>query len=83
MTVSVEQDIVTLSGRCAAEDAERLLMALQEAPGCTVDISMATRLHTAVVQIILAIKPPLRGRADDKILQEFILAGRQWTDDKG
>jgi hypothetical protein len=75
MTVLVEQGLVILSGRCAVEDAEQLLMALQDAPGSIVDLSGATRLHTAVVQIILSVRPPMRGCPDDPILQEFVLPG--------
>lgn len=75
MTINVEPGLVALSGRCAAEDAERLLSALQEEPDCLVDLSAATRLHTAVIQIIVAIRPKLRGVPSDPFLCEFILPG--------
>ncbi len=75
MSVSIEAGVVVLRGRCAVEDAEQMLQALLDAPDCVVDLSGATRLHTAVVQILLAVKPPINGSLDDPILREFILPG--------
>ena len=61
MSVRVEDEAIRLSGRCLAEDAETLLVALQEAPGRTVDLQGAQRLHLAVVQVLLAARPPIQG----------------------
>jgi len=75
MTISVEKNVATLSGRCGAEDAEPLLLALQDSPELVVDLGAATRLHTAVVQILVALKPTVRGSRAHPMLQSFILPG--------
>lgn len=74
MTMTVGRNVATLSGRCGAEDAEPLLLALQDDPLLVVDLSTATRLHTAVVQILVALKPAVRGLRAHPVLQSFILA---------
>jgi len=61
MTVRIEDDTIHLSGRCAAEDAEALLVALQDQPARIVDLSEAQRLHMAVAQVLLAARPVVRG----------------------
>ena len=73
MTITVDANVATLSGRCGAEDAEPLLLALQDDQGLVVDLSAATRLHTAIVQILVALKPDVRGIRAHPLLQSFIL----------
>lgn len=51
--------MIFLEGRCTAEDAEALLVALRETPGSKVDASGVTRLHLAVAQILLALRPDI------------------------
>jgi anti-anti-sigma regulatory factor len=59
--VKCEEGTIHLEGRCRIEDAETLLQALQQSPNCVVDIRNAERLHTAVVQVLLAASRPIRG----------------------
>ena len=61
MSVLVEEGVVRLQGRCLAEDAEALLVALQEGPDRTVDLTGVTRLHLAVIQVLLAARPSVQG----------------------
>jgi len=61
MSVLVEEGVIQLRGRCLAEDAEALLVALQERPDRIVDLSGVTRLHLAVVQLLLAARPTVHG----------------------
>lgn len=56
MTVVVEGDLVRLAGDCPVEDAEALLQAL---PGRGIDLAGAGRLHTAVIQVLMALQPPV------------------------
>ena len=76
MTIQIDTGVATLSGRCGADDAEPLLLALQDDPDLVVDLATATRLHTAIVQILVAAKPTVRGLEAHPVLQEFILSGR-------
>lgn len=63
MSVRVEGNIIHLMGRCPAEDAEDLLRALLETQGASVEIGAAQRIHMAVLQVLLALCPPIRSRA--------------------
>lgn len=73
MTVIVAADAIRLAGRCLIEDAEQLLVAIQENPDLPVDVERAERLHMAVAQILLAQKPSLRGMVADPFLARYIL----------
>ncbi len=73
MSVNVADDAIHLAGRCMAEDAEHLLVAIQHHPHLPVDVEQAERLHMAVVQILWASKPPLRGMVADPFLARYIL----------
>ena len=73
MTVRIEPDGIHLVGRCSAEDADALLVALQEQPGCTVDLGAAQRLHLAVAQVLLAARPPVRGVPANGFLARYLL----------
>lgn len=73
MTVRIDSDAIHLIGRCAAEDADTLLVALQEAPSRTVDLCAAQRLHLAVAQVLLAARPPVRGMPASDFLARYLL----------
>ncbi|WP_082664454.1 hypothetical protein ACNFJ7_02715 [Sphingomonas sp. HT-1] len=60
MTVRLAGDVIYLEGRCLAEDADTLLVYLQECPKGHVDMARVERLHLAVFQILLAAKPEVR-----------------------
>jgi hypothetical protein len=45
---------VILDGECPVEDAEALLQLLQTMPGAVLDWTPCRRLHTAVLQVVLA-----------------------------
>jgi hypothetical protein len=45
---------VILDGECPVEDAEALLQLLQTMPGAVLDWTQCRRLHTAVLQVVLA-----------------------------
>lgn len=68
MSVRVEGEVIYLAGRCVAEDAETLLVALQEGQGRPVDLSRVQRMHLAVAQVLLAARPMVRGCPDNAFL---------------
>ena len=74
MTVLVRDGMIVLEGRCQAEDAETLLLALQEQPGATVDVSGVKRVHLAVVQILFTFRPQLQGSPDVPFLARNIFS---------
>lgn len=62
MTLRIEGGTIVLEGRCPAGDAEDLLGALGEHPAACVDIAGVLKLHMAVLQVLLALRPPITGR---------------------
>ncbi|WP_428333292.1 hypothetical protein [Novosphingobium sp.] len=77
MTVIVTDNAIRLEGRCLVEDAEHLLVAIQDNPDLAVDVASAERLHMAVAQILWALKPRLQGMVGDPFLARYIL-GRSY-----
>lgn len=61
MSIQSDDSAIVLSGDCPVEDAEPLLALLLDDAGRPVDLEQVTRLHTAVVQVLLAARPRLRG----------------------
>ncbi|AQR72824.1 hypothetical protein [Sphingomonas sp. LM7] len=68
MSVHVEDDVIHLAGRCQAEDAETLLVALQEGPDRIVDLAEVQRMHLAVAQVLLGARPAIRGNPANAFL---------------
>ena len=62
MTVRLAEDgTIELSGRCGVEDAERLQAYLLAGARSPVQWSACEHLHSAVLQVLLVAKPPMRG----------------------
>jgi hypothetical protein len=74
MSVIVDGLCIRLEGRCLVDDAEPLLLALQDSPGATVEVGAADRLHLAVVQILLAAQPKLVGTLRDSTAARYLSA---------
>ena len=73
MTVRLAADgTIELAGFCAIEDAEKLQQYLLADPQAAVDWRSCAQAHTAVVQILLAARPVLRGPAAGEFLQQHI-----------
>ena len=70
MTISVDASAIHVAGRCPVDDAERLFCAIREHPALPVDIYLAQGLHMAVVQVLLALAPQLRGKPADRFLAQ-------------
>lgn len=72
--------VIELSGRCGAEDAEVLQNRLVAAPGSPVEWTSCEYLHSAVIQVLLAARPDMRGPPTNTFLAIHvapILAGRR------
>lgn len=72
MSVRIEQDGVWLEGICPVEEAETLLKALLEG-AAWVDLSRAGRLHTAVVQVLLAGTVAVAGVPSDPFTRRYLM----------
>lgn len=71
MTVRHIAGAIALEGICGVDDAETVLRAILEAPEAAVDWSACNRLHTAVVQIIVATNVRVRGICGDPWLRRW------------
>jgi hypothetical protein len=72
MSVRLDGSIIRLEGRCYVEDAEPLLVLLQAEPGRVVDCFEAETLHTAVIQVLIALGAPVRGATRDDFLRRWV-----------
>lgn len=73
MSVEVEVDgTIALKGICPSEDAEALLQHLLASSDALVDWRACEAAHTAVIQVLLAAKPKLRGPPLGAFLKERV-----------
>jgi hypothetical protein len=63
---------IQLSGTCPLEDAETLFQRLVENPSATVDWRGCEQAHTAVIQVLMASKCPLRGPPAGNFLKRHV-----------
>ena len=63
---------IILDGDCPVEDAEPLLELLQATPAAPLDWSPCGRLHTAVMQVILAARPAHVGDCGDAWVRRWV-----------
>ena len=66
----------SLQGMVSAEDAEILLEWLKSRPGSTVNVTRCQRMHAAVLQVLLALRPRITGRPADPWLQAALTMPR-------
>lgn len=72
MTIEVMPDRIVLKGRCGVEEAEPMLAALLESPGRVVVLE-AERLHTALWQVLIALRPRVQGLPKDTFVMRHIM----------
>ena len=63
---------IRLEGACPVEEAETLAALLLARPGAGVDWSGCTGLHTALVQVLLRLRPPLHGTCGDPFAARWL-----------
>lgn len=73
MSVRVVGETIFVEGIAQVADAEPILSALLEAPGRTVDIGGATGLHSATLQLFLALRPRIVGTPGDSFASRWVL----------
>jgi hypothetical protein len=73
MTVAVRSGgIIELSGACGVEDAEALQRHLLTARTSAIEWGACEQLHAAVLQVLLAAKPRIRGLPSSPFLKVHI-----------
>ncbi|WP_218014942.1 hypothetical protein [Teichococcus rhizosphaerae] len=72
MTLRLDGGTLHLEGDCGSEEAEPLLALLLEEPSRAVSLAGARTLHTALVQVLLALRPPLAGLPAEPFLRRWV-----------
>ena len=72
MSVRLDGNVIILEGPCRVEDAEPLLGWLQADRGRMVDLAGTEHLHAAVLQVLMALRPAIRGAVGDAFLRDWI-----------
>lgn len=73
MSVRLNGTIIVLEGACRVEDAEPLLGWLQADGSRIVDLAEAEHLHTAVLQVLMALRPSIRGAGKNGFIRDWIV----------
>jgi hypothetical protein len=68
----MEDGTIMLEGNCPIEDADGLLQCLLAAPAGPVDISLCKAMHTAVIQVLFAARPVIRGPSPSPFFHKWI-----------
>jgi hypothetical protein len=66
---------IVLTGDCPVEDAETLLQLLQASPTAPLDWAQSRELHTAVMQVILAVRPVVTGPCGNAWVAKWVELG--------
>lgn len=72
MTVKIEERQIMLSGSCTVDEAEPLLAALLDDPSRSVVID-SEKVHTALCQVLMALRPAIRVERADRFFCEHLL----------
>ena len=72
MSVRLDGNVIILEGPCRVEDAEPLLGWLQADRGRVVDLAGAEHLHAAVLQVLMALRPALRGVGQNAFIRNWV-----------
>ena len=72
MSARLDGNVILLEGPCRVEDAEPLLGWLQADRNRIVDLTEAEHLHAAVLQVLMALKPSIRGNAKDPFIRDWL-----------
>jgi hypothetical protein len=68
MAINIQDNVIAIEGHCPIDEAEPLFETLRGIEDPIFDLSQATTLHTAIVQLVLASSARIRGMPSDKVL---------------
>ena len=72
MPIQLSDDRAVLSGVCSVEEAEGLLSWVMQHPGAPVDAGACEHLHSAVLQVLMARRPPVSAVPETGPLQQIL-----------
>jgi len=65
MSIKYKKTVALCEGHCEIEEAEELLSWFLENPKGKINLKQLTQLHTAILQVVMAIKPPISSWPED------------------
>jgi hypothetical protein len=68
MPIRIDDNVISLDGHCAIEEAESLHEALRAIEQPVFDLAHTSTLHTAIVQLIMTSPGKVRGLPSDRVL---------------
>lgn len=71
-TEAGQEASIRLEGICPVEDAEMLASLILEDPETPVDWTACTRMHTAVYQVLLGLRPRILGTCGDPFIDRWL-----------
>ncbi|MFV8833645.1 hypothetical protein [Aquisalimonas sp.] len=72
MPIDYRKTVARLEGTCTVEEAEELLQWLQANPQGKVNLKECGHLHAAVLQVLMAVRPPLSAEPSDPFLARWV-----------
>jgi hypothetical protein len=72
MPIDCKKKVAYLRDVCAVEEAETLLMWLHDNPDGRVNMRDCQHLHTAVLQVLVAVKPILSAQPQNEFLSRWV-----------
>jgi hypothetical protein len=72
MPIECKKKVAYLKGVCTVEEAETLLMWLNDTPGGRINMKDCQYLHTAVLQVLLAARPLLSAQPQNEFLSRWV-----------
>jgi len=72
MPIEFSDERAVLTGVCAVEEAESLLSWVLQHPGAPVDAAACEHLHSAVLQVLMARRPPISALPATGALQQVL-----------
>ncbi|MBU3694347.1 MAG: hypothetical protein FGM40_05895 [Rhodocyclaceae bacterium] len=72
MPITFSDDRAVFEGICAVQEAEGLLSWVLEHPGAPVDTAACEHLHSAVLQVLMARRPPIVALPPEGPLQQVL-----------
>ena len=72
VTFNSDAGTIDLGADCSVEEAETLLHLFLEHKGARVNASACEHIHTAVFQVLMAIKPSCSGEPEDDFLKRLL-----------
>lgn len=73
MPIRFGKNSVTMDGACTVEEALPLLEYLQTHPQAKVAMRACTALHSAVLLVLLALRPKLSSQPDEPFLRRWVV----------